>query len=138
LFGLSFLMMGCPGPNPSDPIYHVFIYYKNSKGENLLDPSTVGHYNASDVKVNGNTSDFSIDSTRQSSTLPKGFALSFILPSGKNATGNTNFIIALNSTTIDTLTCKSSGATLTSCKYNRVNVLPANLNSPVFPVVIVK
>ena len=139
LSAFSLLVMGCPDPNAhflTDPRYSVYIYYKNSKGENLLDPSTVGHYNASDVRVNGNSSDFSIDSARYNSKLPKGYALSFIpINDGKNVGLD---IITLSSTIIDTLSSKYSGTTLISCAYNRVNVLPANLNSTVFPVVIVK
>lgn len=117
------------------PIYTVNIYYKNSKGENLLDPGTVGHYNKNDINVNG--SDFSIDSARYHSPLPKGYALSFVL-SGGYSTGTFNFIITLNSATTDTLVSKFSGTVLKSCTYNRVNVLPANLSTPDFPVVIVK
>ncbi len=135
-------MIGCPGPYPNlGIVYWVYVYYKNSKGENLLDPSTIGHYNRGDVKINGmglGVGEFRVDSARYHSPLPKGFALSFPLPNSTNSTGETISLITLNNTTTDTLASRILGTVLKSCTYNRVNVLPANLSTPVFPVVIVK
>lgn len=137
---VAFLMMGCPGPNPASEVgYQVYLYYKNDKGENLLDPGTNNHYDQKDVTVNEGWTDFNIDSARYNSKLPKGYALSFGLPSGSNATGKpASFIIKLDNADTDTLISKNSGEALVSCTYNGKDVLPSPFDSPIFPVVIVK
>lgn len=138
LAGLA--ITACPGPYQGPGItYRIFIYYKNGKGENLFDPATSGHFERSKVKLNGDNSGFTIDSVRYNSKMPKGFALSFILPSGVNATGrDATFLIRLQPSDTDTLVSRNSGESLVSCTYNGVNVLPSPMTSPLFPVVIVK
>lgn len=132
---VAFLMMGCPDPNSVPNItYTIFIYYKNDKGENLLDPSTDGHYQESDIKINGSNTEFSID-TAWINNLPKGYALYFI-PKGYGSDKEGRAIITLTST--DTLISRYSGETLVLCTYNGKNVLPSNMDSPNFPVEIVK
>jgi hypothetical protein len=131
--------MACPGPyHGPDITYSIFIYYKNDRGENLLDTTTSGHYEKSDIRVNGNSGDFSIHNFGYGKIPLKEYALSFILPAGVNATGKATFLITLSKTDTDTLVSKNSDETLTACTYNGVNVLPSPLDSPVFPVVIVK
>lgn len=142
LMVISILFTGCPPFNGNDPMYAVMIYYKNDKGEDLLDPATVGHYNQNDIRINGYSmkeSNFSIDST-QNSSYPKGFALSFDIWQKGNS-DSIGYIILLNTNTIDTLSVKASKTqgTLISCKYDKVDVLPANLpKRAIFPIEIVK
>lgn len=135
---VGLLITGCPGPYHGPNVtYRIYIYYKNGKGENLFDPATVGYFMKSKVRLNGDNSGFTIDSVRPNSKLPKGFALSFIPSKGVNG-NNSLDIIVINDAIIDTLSSKYSGETLTSCTYNRLNVLPTPLSSPFFPVVIIK
>jgi hypothetical protein len=132
-------MMGCPSP-PPQVAYRIYIYYKN-RGGDMLDPKA-NVYKRSDITINGETTDFSIeliDSARYNGRLRQGYALSFILPSGVNATGrDATFLIRLQPSDTDTLVSRNSGESLVSCTYNGVNVLPSPLSSPLFPVVVVK
>ncbi len=135
---VGLLMTACPGPyHGPNVVYRICIYYKNSKGENLFDPATSGHFDRSKVMLNGDKTGFTIDSTRSNSKLLRGFALSFI-PSRGVGGNNALDIIAVNDAIIDTLSSRYSGETLASCTYNGVNVLPSPLSSPIFSVEIVK
>jgi hypothetical protein len=130
----------CQSPEPA-PDYFAYLYFENSKGDDLLNPSTPGHFITDSITVNGFHAgtyyDFRITNSPNLSpdrNPPKGYSCALALLRGK-----TSDIIILNRNTVDTLSWTFSGTKLNSCKYNRVDVLPTTLGSYItFPVLVVK
>ena len=136
----AYLMGSCEcGVNPSPSFSIAYLFYRNSKSEDLLDANTQGHFdrNAITITSNGKTG------TPEGGKIlagtgyiqmgfPEGYFVNLPLVATK-----TDIIISLNSTISDTLSYAYSGNKLITCIYNKRNVLPANAAIQ-FPVVIIK
>ncbi len=119
------------GSNLGPVFYGAWIFYRNAKGEDLLDAKTKGHFES--PKIDGLDAFQPFRKTEAgSSGFPIGYYMYVELKTNK-----TKIIILLNNTISDTLSYTFSGTKLTSCEYNRTNVLQAN-DPHEFPVLIVK
>ncbi|MFM9838603.1 MAG: hypothetical protein ACKVOQ_10090 [Cyclobacteriaceae bacterium] len=138
---MSYVMGSCTCGSPQPKFYTAFIYYKNTKGEDLLDTKIQGHFSIDSIKLNGYHSDianFSIVNTSNLAdpNLPNGLGLSIVLSTSVNRQ-----VISLNKALSDTLYYSFSNATLVTCRYNRAMVSPPTslTNFPYqFPVVVIK
>jgi hypothetical protein len=134
----GYLMGSCEcGVNKPLPSYsRAYIFYKNFKGEDLLDVNTAGHFDFSIIKIDGKsgiTNGKVLAGTGFTHIgFPEGYYLELPL-----LTTDAYHIISLNSTNSDTLSYTYTGTKLMQCDYNKINVLPANA-AVQFPIIIVK
>ena len=164
LKGVSWLLVSCllssckcGDLGPTKPS-SAFIYYRNSKGQDLLDPSTAGYFGQSGLTIsysnpdgtagNKTLSAFKLPSGSSSSNFPDGYYLT-IDPFGINYNGTSGIVrgnscvilLQLNKSITDTLTFDYSGRTLTSFFYNKTLVSPPTgmTSYPMdFPVMVTK
>lgn len=131
----------CGSKEPTPTLYLPFIFYHNSGGQDLLDPSVTGAYRLDSIKLNGNSASVagvSITNTKGFSdpNMPTGYALNFAL-----GPSTTKAVITIGKKISDTLYYTFAEAKMTECRYNKMIVKPPGGTTAFplqFPVSIAK
>ncbi len=142
---ISLVSMGCPDPFHGGTTNSNFLYvsYKNTKGEDLLNPSTVGTYNVTNsIVCNPSAAFIAVVQPSAANQLPAGYYLSFRRRSDGvtniNGVISATIFISLRSNVTDTLTYflgstqTNNSPDITSCKYNKALYKPPG-GAKVFP-----
>lgn len=133
---------GCGDPTMHEPAFPYF-YYQNSKGEDLLDSATDGHYKINDITISwvnpdGTSSSmspyFDKSLSNSNSYLPNGNY--FLVDPYQLQDDNKNygvvrnntftFYIHLNNSTTDTVTFDYDENVLEKLSYNKTLINPPN------------
>ncbi|MFM9838601.1 MAG: hypothetical protein ACKVOQ_10080 [Cyclobacteriaceae bacterium] len=142
VFWLAFgYMMGscsCGDDHAPKYPYNASIFYRNSKGEDLLDPSISNHFEIGTIKINGFPASL-LKKDGGSAWASLGFPVGYCIDKNLTASGNFNgtieTIISIDTKINDTLKCNYQNGKLIGCIYNKTNV-----SNPVgeFPILVLK
>jgi hypothetical protein len=139
-FGYMMGSCSCGDEHAPKYPYNASIFYRNSKGEDLLDPGVTNHFEIETMKINGFPASLSlrkrdVGSVWASLGFPIGYCLNKNLTADGNYNGSIETIILIDAKISDTLKCDYQNGKLIKCFYNK-----ANVSNPVgeFPILVLK
>lgn len=130
LLAFSYALGSCQCDNMIPPSggYTAKIFYRNSKGEDLLNSSTIGHLDPYSIKIDGKFRYVSGE------ILPKGgysayyFGFTMWPP-------NENHIVSISGVFSDTIRCSYTDNVMNSCSYNKMAVpVKSNINEVIIEI----
>jgi len=125
-----FFFVTCSKNSTQPTSYDLYVYYKNSSGQDLLDPSTPNYMPQRKVDVSWLVTSTTVGVFQDSvflnkdSSLPKGYC--FEITDNKSTMGLVKYVSLGHPIATDTLTFTYSGTTLQTLKYNSTVIVPQN------------